>query len=295
MKKKFNILQNVRKLRDRKELYPKPRISHKGKRVKSKTKEKRTFKETLKRLPKWVKLLIAIICTPFLLIFDMICFIVKHIRKFLPIIISIAVLIILSYIIYINYNLINSTSDKLQQLETEIRQELENQNQKIDTQIDNLNQQSQNLIDLQTRQDELQSNQETSSKKLEEKINKISVSSRSGGGSSRTSTSQVKATGSKAEYQSYAQNLCYNTYGWSEYDFQCLVNLWNRESGWNPSAKNKSSGAYGIPQSLPASKMASEGDINDPQVQIRWGLKYIKNRYGSPANAWSHSQQKGWY
>ena len=97
--------------------------------------------------------------------------------------------------------------------------------------------------------------------------------------------------------QAYAHNLVINTYGWSEYDFDCLVKLWNRESGWNPNAHNSSSGAHGIPQSLPASKMASEGSdyYTNGETQIRWGLKYISGRYGSPANAWAHSQQTGWY
>lgn len=114
---------------------------------------------------------------------------------------------------------------------------------------------------------------------------------------SRGGTSVRAATGTKAEYQAYAKNLCINTYGWTENDFNCLVQLWERESNWNPNAHNKSSGAHGIPQSLPASKMASEGDdyYTNGKTQIRWGLKYIKNRYGTPANAWAHSQQKGWY
>lgn len=114
---------------------------------------------------------------------------------------------------------------------------------------------------------------------------------------SRGGTSVRAATGTKAEYQAYAKNLCINTYGWTENDFNCLVKLWERESNWNPNAHNKSSGAHGIPQSLPASKMASEGDdyYTNGKTQIRWGLKYIKNRYGTPANAWAHSQQKGWY
>lgn len=114
---------------------------------------------------------------------------------------------------------------------------------------------------------------------------------------SRGGTSVRTATGTKAEYQAYAKDLCINTYGWTENDFNCLVKLWERESNWNPNAHNKSSGAHGIPQSLPASKMASEGDdyYTNGKTQIRWGLKYIKNRYGTPSNAWAHSQQKGWY
>ena len=114
---------------------------------------------------------------------------------------------------------------------------------------------------------------------------------------SRGGTSVRTATGTKAEYQAYAKNLCINTYGWTENDFNCLVKLWERESNWNPNAHNKSSGAHGICQALPASKMASEGSdyMTNYKTQIRWGLKYIKNRYGTPANAWAHSQQKGWY
>lgn len=98
-------------------------------------------------------------------------------------------------------------------------------------------------------------------------------------------------------YQNYAHDLVINKYGWSEYDFQCLIKLWNRESGWNPNAHNKSSEAHGIPQSLPASKMRSEGAdyYTNGYTQIRWGLKYIKGRYGSPSKAWQHSQRKGWY
>ena len=114
---------------------------------------------------------------------------------------------------------------------------------------------------------------------------------------SRGGTSVRAATGTKAEYQAYAKDLCINTYGWTENDFNCLVKLWERESNWNPNAHNKSSGAHGICQALPASKMASEGSdyMTNYKTQIRWGLKYIKNRYGTPANAWAHSQQKGWY
>ena len=114
---------------------------------------------------------------------------------------------------------------------------------------------------------------------------------------SRGGTSVRTATGTKAEYQAYAKNLCINTYGWTENDFNCLVKLWERESNWNPNAHNKSSGAHGICQALPASKMASEGSdyMTNYKTQIRWGLKYIKNRYGTPANSWAHSQQKGWY
>ncbi|WP_304393060.1 transglycosylase SLT domain-containing protein [uncultured Clostridium sp.] len=137
---------------------------------------------------------------------------------------------------------------------------------------------------------------EAEEKKKQEAIKVAQVTSR-GSVSTRGSSSTPKATGTKAEYQAYAKDLCLNTYGWSEYDFECLVKLWNKESGWNPNAHNKSSGAHGIPQSLPASKMSSEGAdyYTNGKTQIRWGLKYIKNRYGTPAKAWAHSQKVNWY
>ena len=79
--------------------------------------------------------------------------------------------------------------------------------------------------------------------------------------------------------------------------FDCLDQLWTRESEWQVQNTNPSSGAYGIPQSLPASKMASAGDDwrTNPETQIRWGLGYIDGRYGSPCAAWSHSQSYNWY
>lgn len=85
--------------------------------------------------------------------------------------------------------------------------------------------------------------------------------------------------------------------GWSEDDFSCLVSLWNRESGWNVNAYNASSGATGIPQALPGSKMASAGSDwqTNPATQITWGLGYISGRYGTPCGAWNHSQNNGWY
>jgi hypothetical protein len=83
--------------------------------------------------------------------------------------------------------------------------------------------------------------------------------------------------------------------GWSD-QFGCLDRLWQKESGWRVSASNPS-GAYGIPQALPGSKMASEGSDwrTNPATQIRWGLGYIGSRYGGPCAAWSHSQSHGWY
>lgn len=85
--------------------------------------------------------------------------------------------------------------------------------------------------------------------------------------------------------------------GWGQGEYDCLVALWNKESHWNVYAHNKRSGAYGIPQALPGSKMASAGAdwATNPATQITWGLGYIGGRYGTPCGAWGHSQAKGWY
>lgn len=87
-----------------------------------------------------------------------------------------------------------------------------------------------------------------------------------------------------------------SSFGWSGSQFGCLVSLWNRESGWRTTAANPS-GAYGIPQALPGSKMSSAGPDwqNNAETQIRWGLNYIKQRYGSACAAWSFKQGHGWY
>ena len=84
--------------------------------------------------------------------------------------------------------------------------------------------------------------------------------------------------------------------GWGEDQYSCLVSLWNRESGWRVNAANPS-GAYGIPQALPGSKMSSAGADweTSAATQIEWGLGYIGGRYGTPCGAWAHSEDAGWY
>jgi hypothetical protein len=87
------------------------------------------------------------------------------------------------------------------------------------------------------------------------------------------------------------------SFGWSSSQFACLDPLWAHESGWSVTAHNASSGAYGIPQALPGSKMASAGPDwqTNATTQIKWGLRYIKGTYGSPCAAYSHEQSTGWY
>ena len=108
---------------------------------------------------------------------------------------------------------------------------------------------------------------------------------------SKYSSSKVKAN------QAFAKSYMESKYSWGKNQHSCLVNLWNRESGWRHTAANPTSSAYGIPQSLPGKKMASAGADwrTNPETQIKWGLKYIKHRYETPCGAWSAFKKKGWY
>lgn len=117
-----------------------------------------------------------------------------------------------------------------------------------------------------------------------------------GTGTAATTAGLAAAGTDAASAQAIARSML-SSYGWGEDQFSCLVNLWNRESSWNYQAQNSSSGAYGIPQALPGTKMASAGSdwATNPATQITWGLGYISGRYGSPCSAWAHSQSVGWY
>ncbi len=87
------------------------------------------------------------------------------------------------------------------------------------------------------------------------------------------------------------------SFGWSSGQFACLDPLWAHESGWSVTAYNPGTGAYGIPQAMPGGKMASAGPDwqTDAATQIRWGLEYIRDTYGSPCGAWAHEEATGWY
>jgi hypothetical protein len=110
----------------------------------------------------------------------------------------------------------------------------------------------------------------------------------SGGGAMLTSASSNVALG---------QQLA-SAYGWgSGAEWTCLDELWTRESGWRMVWNYQGSGAYGIPQALPASKMAAAGPdyMTNPATQIRWGLGYVRSVYGDPCTAWAHEQADNWY
>jgi transglycosylase-like protein with SLT domain len=94
-----------------------------------------------------------------------------------------------------------------------------------------------------------------------------------------------------------ARQILQNKYGYGADQFSCFDNIITRESRWNVHATNPSSGAYGLPQALPGSKMATVGSDwqNNPATQIIWGVEYMDKRYGSPCAAWSFWQAHSWY
>jgi hypothetical protein len=122
-----------------------------------------------------------------------------------------------------------------------------------------------------------------------------STSSSASTSSSSSSSAPAAGTPDPGSAQAIAQQMV-TARGWDTSQYNCLVSLWNRESGWNVYAYNPS-GAYGIPQALPGSKMATVGADwqTNPATQITWGLNYITGSYGTPCGAWAHSQAYNWY
>ena len=94
-----------------------------------------------------------------------------------------------------------------------------------------------------------------------------------------------------------ARQILKNKYGYGSSQFSCFNNIIMRESMWKVNATNSSSGAYGIPQALPGSKMATIASDwrTNPATQIIWGIEYMKDRYGSPCAAWGFKSSHGWY
>ena len=172
----------------------------------------------------------------------------------------IPIVIIFSFLIIHNNNIkytkeINRYKMEIVQKEEDIKtlnkekEELTNENNDLKSKIEEKDKEIKSLQDKNIRL-------ESENKNLKKKLNNSSSST---------------STGNKAVYQAYAHDLVINSYGWSESDFSNLVTLWEKESGWNPYSKNKYSGAYGIPQALPASKMASFGDdyLTNYKTQIK--------------------------
>jgi hypothetical protein len=94
-----------------------------------------------------------------------------------------------------------------------------------------------------------------------------------------------------------ARSILIDEYGFAEKEYKCLNQLWTQESNWNYKSRNKVSGAHGIPQALPASKMnvVSTDWRTNPVTQIRWGLRYISIRYETPCKAWAKHKRSNWY
>ena len=111
----------------------------------------------------------------------------------------------------------------------------------------------------------------------------------------RAARARAAQGGTPSQNRALGMQMCTDR-GWSASQCQDLGTLWQKESGWNARAHN-SSGAHGIPQALPGSKMASAGPNwqTNARTQIAWGLGYIESRYGNPSNALAHSHRTGWY
>ena len=94
-----------------------------------------------------------------------------------------------------------------------------------------------------------------------------------------------------------AKVLMEDKFGWGDKQYACLDDLWIKESNWNYRASNKRTGAHGIPQALPATKMDSAGTDwrTNPVTQISWGLRYIEVRYDTPCKAWAKFKRSNWY
>jgi hypothetical protein len=124
----------------------------------------------------------------------------------------------------------------------------------------------------------------------------VASSTGSSGSSSSGCPSSDAAVADPSGAQAIAAGLAAER-GWTGAEFDALVALWSRESGWRVNAANSSSCAYGIPQALPGSKMASVGAdwLTNPATQITWGLNYIQGGYGDPIAALAHSDSAGWY
>jgi hypothetical protein len=120
-------------------------------------------------------------------------------------------------------------------------------------------------------------------------------------GNSSTSSGGTTTVSAPPPDPGTAQSIAYKmlpSFGFSQSSqWGCLLNIWNRESGWNYQAENPYSGAYGIPQALPGSKMATAGADwqTNPATQIKWGLGYIQSIYGTPCGAWNFELANGYY
>jgi hypothetical protein len=110
---------------------------------------------------------------------------------------------------------------------------------------------------------------------------------------SRSVEAARKPSGAKR----FAKEMMATEYGWGEGQYKCLNRLWTKESNWNYQARNPRSGAHGIAQALPASKMEKVGTDwrTNPITQIQWGLLYVSERYNTPCAAWNKFRRSNFY
>jgi hypothetical protein len=108
---------------------------------------------------------------------------------------------------------------------------------------------------------------------------------------------QVEMARTSVGAKKVAKSIMLSEYAWGADQFNCLNRLWTKESHWNYKARNKRSGAHGIPQALPAIRMESISTDwrTNPVTQIRWGLRYIEARYDSPCGAWAKFKRSRYY
>ncbi|WP_449657294.1 aggregation-promoting factor C-terminal-like domain-containing protein [Streptomyces johnsoniae] len=124
-----------------------------------------------------------------------------------------------------------------------------------------------------------------------EEAERAAEEARSAAAASESATFPVQSSYTKSEVQAMARQIV------AADQFQCFSNIVDHESGWDHTATNPSSGAYGLMQALPGSKMSSQGSDwqTNPATQIRWGVNYMEDRYGSPCGAWEFWQANNWY
>lgn len=151
------------------------------------------------------------------------------------------------------------------------------------------------LINNETEENEI--NEIVESKKQEYEEIQAEAKKKAEQEQNKSTTTYSSSSDDLSSLQSYAYDLVINSYGWSEEDFNALVYIINKESGWNIYAQNSSSGAYGLCQSLPGNKMASEGSdwSTNGETQVRWCLNYIKERYSTPVSAKSFWNSHYWF
>lgn len=132
-------------------------------------------------------------------------------------------------------------------------------------------------------------------RKAKKKAERKAAESKRRAAEQRAARARAAQGGSPAQNRALGMQMCADK-GWSSSQCNDLGALWQKESGWNSRAHNPS-GAHGIPQALPGSKMASAGPNwqGSARTQIAWGLGYIESRYGNPSNALAHSYRTGWY